>query len=260
MEVIIRKTPEECAAFASRIAQRFLCASKKPVLGLATGSTPLRLYKILIEKCHSGEISFKRCVSFNLDEYVGLARDHTQSYRYYMDTELFQHVDIQTSHTHVPDGMAADLRLECKNYEAAIAKAGGIGLQILGIGSNAHIGFNEPMCSLSSRTWIKILSRETIQANARFFASPEEVPTHCITMGIGTIMDASHCVVLALGENKSKAVVDMIEGPITASCPASMLQMHPRTTVIADEGAAERLQNKSHYAWVEKHKLDWQSY
>lgn len=260
MEIIIRKTPEECAEFAARIVEKFLCHTDRPVLGLATGSTPLCLYKKLIQKNSEKKISFRNCVTFNLDEYVGLAPDHVQSYRYYMDTELFQQVDIQIKNTHVPNGMAEDLRKECQSYEVAISRAGGIGLQILGIGSNAHIGFNEPMCSLSSRTWLKILSRETIRANARFFDSPEQVPRHCITMGIGTIMDARHCVVLAVGENKAEAVVKMIEGPVSSSCPASILQMHPWTTIIVDEAAAERLQNKSHYAWIEQNKLDWQQY
>ena len=260
MEIVLRKTPEECSEFAAKIVARFLCENEFPVLGLATGSTPLSLYKILIRKNKKKEISLRNCVTFNLDEYVGLASDHIQSYRYYMDTELFQQVDIPLENTHVPNGMAGDLREECQNYEAAISHAGGIGLQILGIGVNAHIGFNEPMCSLSSRTWLKILSRATIRENARFFNSPEEVPKHCITMGIGTIMEAKHCVILAVGESKSDAIVNMIEGPISSSCPASILQMHPRTTVIVDEAAAERLQNKFHYAWVEQNKLDWQQY
>jgi glucosamine-6-phosphate deaminase len=260
MEIIIRKTAEECAEFAAKIVENYLRINQRPVLGLATGSTPLRLYKILIQKNKEQAISFKKCVTFNLDEYVGLTSDHAQAYRHYMDTELFQHTDIQIENTHVPDGMAEDLRQECQRYETAIRNSGGIGLQILGIGSNAHIGFNEPMCSLSSRTWVKILSRETIRANARFFNSPEEVPKHCITMGIGTIMEAKHCIVLATGESKADAVVNMIEGPISANCPASILQMHPRTTIIVDEDAAKRLQNKSHYTWVEQNKLDWQQY
>ena len=260
MEIIIRETAEECAEFAARIVEKFLRENERPILGLATGSTPQRLYKILSQKHREKVISFRDCVTFNLDEYVGLTPDHVQSYRYYMNTEVFQHTDIQLENTHMPDGMAADLRQECQNYEAAIHSSGGIGLQILGIGSNAHIGFNEPMCSLSSRTWVKILSCVTIRANARFFNSPEEVPKHCITMGIGTIMEAKHCIVLANGETKAEAVVRMVEGPISANCPASILQMHPHTTVILDEAAAERLQNKSHYTWVEQNKLAWQQY
>jgi len=198
--------------------------------------------------------------TFNLDEYVGLPDDHAQSYHFYMRENLFRHVNIPPESTHVPEGCAKDLRLHCLEYEAAIRAAGGIDLQLLGIGSNGHIGFNEPTGSLSSRTWIKILSEKTLRDNAGHFRSPEEQPRHVVTMGIGTILEAGHCLVLACGAQKSSAVKAMIEGPVSSMCPASALQLHPRTTVIADAEAAARLDNLEHYRWIEEHKLDWQKY
>lgn len=177
-----------------------------------------------------------------------------------MDTELFNQIDIEPGRTRLPLGNAEDPRQECQNYEEAIKAAGGIDLQVLGLGSNGHIGFNEPTGSLNSRTWVKILSENTIKDNSVLFENPEEVPRHCITMGVGTIMEAAKILVLAFGHNKAKAVADMIEGPITAMCPASALQFHRRVIVILDEEAAARLDNVDHYRWIDSHKLPWQRY
>ncbi|MBU2512633.1 glucosamine-6-phosphate deaminase [bacterium] len=260
MEVIIRENADSCAEIAAKIVAKYLREKKSPVLGLATGSTPEKMYRKLISMNEKGEISFSHCTTFNLDEYVGLPPDHSQSYHRYMKQNLFDHIDIGMGSTHIPDGNAPDLRLECLNYEKAIKNEGGIDLQILGIGSNGHIGFNEPIGSLSSRTWIKILTQNTIKDNARFFDDDSQVPRHVITMGIGTILEAEHCLILACGKQKSMAVQAMIEGPITSQCPSSALQFHKRTTAVLDEDAACLLKLKSHYKWVEENHLDWQQY
>ncbi len=260
MEVIIRDNPEDCAQIVANVVARYLDNKDKPVLGLATGSTPERMYKKLIELNRAGRISFKKTTSFNLDEYVGLPPDHPQSYHAYMKEKLFDHIDIPFGNTNIPDGNAADLREECLQYEKRIRETGGIDLQVLGIGSNGHIGFNEPIGSLSSRTWIKILTRNTLRDNARFFEDESQVPRHVITMGIGTILEAEHCLILACGHHKSEAVQAMIEGPITSQCPASALQFHKRATAVLDVDAACLLRLKEHYRWVEENHLDWQRY
>lgn len=260
MEVIIRQTQQDCIDLASQIVVQYVQNKEKPVLGLATGSTPEQLYQKLISVHQQKLVSFFPCITFNLDEYVGLPAHHPQSYHTYMRKHFFNQVDIAIENTHIPNGMTPDLRQECRDYDAKIRQVGGIHLQILGIGANGHIGFNEPMSSLSSRTWVKILSQQTIADNARFFSTLDDVPRYAITMGIGTILEADHCLVLAFGEKKAQAVADMIEGPVAARCPASALQLHQRTTVIVDELAAGKLQYQSNYAWVEANKLDWQQY
>jgi glucosamine-6-phosphate deaminase len=260
MEVIIRPDVEKVSLLGARILAQTIEAKPDCVLGLATGRTPLRLYEELIRLHRESELDFSRVTTFNLDEYVGLPPDHSQSYHYYMQENFFRHVNIDPKKTLVPDGCAPDLRAHCVEYEAAIRAAGGIDVQLLGLGSNGHIGFNEPTGSLNSLTWIKILSEKTLHDNAAHFDRPDQQPRHVITMGIGTILRSGHCVVLACGAKKSNAVKGLIEGPVTAMCPASALQFHPRTTIIADEPAAARLDNREHYLWIEQHKLDWQQY
>jgi len=260
MEILIRPTPEEASLLAAQVVRNMLRRKPDATLGLATGRTPLRLYKELIRLHQEEELDFSHVTTFNLDEYVGLSTDHPASYRYFMDHELFQHINIHPERTHLPYGTAADLRAECLSYEKAIQHAGGIDLQVLGLGSNGHIGFNEPTGSLGSRTWIKILSQQTRADNADLFDHPDKVPHHCITMGIGTIMEARHCLLLAFGTRKARALAAMLEGPLTAMCPASALQMHPRVTVVADEAAAAALTQQDHYHWIEQQKLDWQQY
>lgn len=260
MEVLIRPDAEEASLVGARILASAIRAKPTCVLGLATGRTPLRLYAELIRMHREEKLDFSRVTTFNLDEYVGLSPVHSQSYHHYMRENFFRHVNIDLGRTHIPNGCAPDLRAHCVEYEAAIRAAGGIDVQLLGLGANGHIGFNEPTGSLNSPTWIKILSEKTLQDNAAHFTRPEEQPRHVITMGIGTILRSSHCIVLACGARKSQAVKGVIEGPVTAMCPGSALQLHPRTTIIVDEAAAARLDNREHYVWVEQHKLAWQQY
>ncbi|NLG01734.1 MAG: glucosamine-6-phosphate deaminase, partial [Lentisphaerae bacterium] len=218
------------------------------VLGLATGSTPLRLYQALIQACRDG-LDFSRVRTFNLDEYYGVAPDHPQSYRRFMNEHLFSHLNLKPANTHVPDGLARDVAAHCAAYEAEMRAAGGVDIQVLGIGSDGHIGFNEPGSSLASRTRLVALTPQTVSDNARFFATVDEVPRHAISMGIGTILEAKRCIMLGFGANKAKAVRAALEGGVSQFTPASALQMHPDTTVFLDEAAAADLQLKEYYRW-----------
>jgi glucosamine-6-phosphate deaminase len=254
MEVIIQPTAEKSTVIAARIIGRLIRNKPEAVLGLATGSTPLLLYKKLIEM----NLDWSGLTTFNLDEYVGVQPDHPQSYHAFMQDNLFRHVNLRPLATHVPDGMSTDLPLFCKNYEAEIRAAGGIDLQLLGIGTEGHIGFNEPSSSLASRTRIKTLTQQTRRDNARFFGSEEDVPFHVVTMGIGTIMEARVTLLMAFGENKAEAIANAVEGPITASNPASILQMHPEAIVCLDDAAASKLEQIDYYRWVFENKPGWQ--
>jgi glucosamine-6-phosphate deaminase len=258
MEVIIKPDPAAASQEAARIFQRQLAGKPTSVLGLATGSTPLGLYRELVERHRTGAIDFSHATTFNLDEYVGLSGTHPQSYRAFMEQNLFSHINLHSNRAFVPNGMAQDIPTHCAEYEDAIRRAGGIDLQLLGLGSDGHIGFNEPSSSLSSRTRLKTLTPQTIADNARFFGSPADVPRHVITMGVGAIMEAAHIVVLAIGRGKAHAVAAMVEGPIMADVPASILQMHRKCTLILDEAAAESLKRQDYYRWVYDHKPDWQ--
>jgi len=254
MEIIIQSTPETATAVAARIVGGLLREKPDAVLGLATGSTPMRLYGELAKM----KLDWTRVRTFNLDEYVGLRPDCAQSYHHYMWENLFQHTNILRENVHLPDGMAKDIPKACAWYEDQIRKAGGIDLQVLGIGTDGHIGFNEPTSSLASRTRIKTLTVRTRQDNARFFKNEAEVPQHVLTMGIGTVMEARQCLLLALGQNKAQAIAEAVEGPITSSNPASVLQMHPETKVCLDEPAASRLKRSDYYRWVYDNKPGWQ--
>ncbi len=258
MEVLIRENPDVGCALGAKIIAKVVREKPDAVLGLATGRTPLRLYQELIRLHREEGLDFSRVTTFNLDEYVGLPAAHDQSYRYFMDENLFRHINIDRRLTHVPNGTAADLHAECRDYERRIADAGGIDIQLLGLGRNGHIGFNEPTGSLRSRTWIKILSEQTLRDNSEVFGSLEAMPKHAITMGVGTILEARRCLLLAFGPAKVRAVEHMIEGPLAAICPGSALQMHPRATVILDENSAAGLRYADHYRWIDHHKLDWQ--
>jgi glucosamine-6-phosphate deaminase len=207
------------------------------VLGLATGSTPVGMYKKLIEKNRAGEIDFSAVTTVNLDEYYPIAPDNDQSYRYFMNENLFNHVNIDKTRTFVPDGMAADPAAACDAYEKIVASVGAADVQVLGIGQNGHIGFNEPDAALDVKTHVTGLTESTIKANARFFASEADVPTKALTMGIGTILNAKKIVILANGAAKHAAVAKMLEGKLDTSCPASMLNLHSDVTVICDEAA-----------------------
>jgi glucosamine-6-phosphate deaminase len=256
MEIIIQPNAESATAIATRIIAGLLRDKPNAVLGLATGSTPLLLYRALAQM----KLDWRRVRTFNLDEYVGLPKEHSQSYHHFMWENLFQHVNISSKNTHIPDGMTKDVAKFCAQYEKRIAAAGGIDLQVLGIGTDGHIGFNEPTSSLASRTRIKTLTPRTRKDNARFFGSADKVPHHVITMGLGTIMEARQCLMLAFGAKKARAVAATVEGPLTANVPASILQIHPSVKVFLDQGAAARLKRTAYYHWVFKNKPDWQTF
>lgn len=211
------------------------------VLGLATGSTPEGTYKQLVADYEAGKLDFSRVRTVNLDEYRGLPGSHPQSYRYFMDTHLFSHININKKNTFIPDGLAPE-KEECEEYEKRILSLGGIDLQLLGLGRNGHIGFNEPGASFIMETHPVKLTSSTIQANARLFNDPEEVPGRAVTMGIGTIMSAGKILLIVNGEDKAEALRKALYGPVTPSCPASILQDHPALTVIADEEAFREIQ------------------
>lgn len=227
---------------------------RKPacVLGLATGGTPLGAYRELIRRHREEGLDFSQATTFNLDEYVGLAPSHPQSYRHFMQANLFDHINIDPNRTHVPDGRALDFERACLLYEERIRACGGIDLQLLGIGTDGHIAFNEPGSSLGSRTRLKTLASETIRDNARFFGSEEAVPRLSVTMGVGTILEARRCVLVAIGAGKAQAIRDTVEGPITAQVTASALQLHRDVIVIVDEAAAGLLARRGYYSEVEQ--------
>lgn len=259
MEIIIKENAGAGCTSAARVVARLVREKPNAVIGLATGSTPLPLYAELIRMYKEEGLDFSSVTTFNLDEYIGLPADHEQSYRRFMNENLFNHINIKMENTHVPDGMAEDVPATCAAYEQAIVAAGGIDLQVLGIGSDGHVGFNEPTSSFASRTRIKTLTQQTVADNARFFDGDEsKVPHHCITMGIGTIMDARMNLVLAFGANKFEAVAATIEGPVAAIMPASILQHHSAAKVFIDEAAAAGLKLADYYRWVYNGKPDWQ--
>lgn len=254
MEIIIQPTAEAVTALAARLLGKVICEKPAAVLGLATGGTMEPLYRELVAM----KLDWNKLTTFNLDEYVGISPLHPQSYHSYMWDKLFQHVNISIKSVHIPDGLAKDVRSACEHYEQKINAAGGIDLQLLGIGTSGHIGFNEPTSSLASRTRLKTLTPQTRRDNARFFETEASVPFHVITMGIGTILESRHCVLVAFGEKKARAIAEAVEGPITAMNPASALQWHPKVTVLLDEPAASELKMKEYYHWVYDHKPDWQ--
>lgn len=251
MRVIIEDNPQLAAVRAAQWIEGLVRRKPNCVLGLATGSTPLGIYQELIRSHQEDGLNFSDVKTFNLDEYVGLPPSHPQSYRYFMDTNLFQGLNIPREQTHVPDGRALDFLTYCEHYEQRIAAAGGIDLQLLGIGSDGHIAFNEPGSSLGSRTRVKTLNQETIRDNARFFGGIENVPKLAITMGVGTILDARQCLLVAFGKSKANAIAQTIEGPVSAQVTASALQLHRDVIVILDEEAASELQRREYYAEVE---------
>lgn len=241
MNILKFRNEEDFAQTGANLIVSLLQSNPKAVLGLATGSSPLGVYAKLVEMYRKGIVSFSKATSFNLDEYVGLPVEHPQSYRSFMNEHLFNHIDIDLARTYVPDGNAADLAAACLAYDQRLDNYGPVDLQILGIGSNGHIGFNEPDASLTSGTHVVDLLEETLEANARFFNSLEDVPRQAVTMGIGGILKARQIVLLVRGEEKAEAVKNALEGPITTQCPASLLQSHPNVVVLLDEGAAKWL-------------------
>ena len=259
MEVVIADE-YTLAELAADAIERLLRTEASPILGLATGSSPLRIYDELTTRHKNEGLSFARAQAFMLDEYVGIADDHPQRYRNVIDTEIATRVDFAEGAVHGPDGSADDLAAASADYERKIAEAGGIDLQILGIGSDGHIAFNEPGSSLASRTRVKSLTHQTRVDNARFFdGDVEQVPKLCLTQGLGTIMEARHLVLVATGGNKAEAVHQMVEGPISAMWPATVLQMHPHVTVMLDDAAASRLQLGDYYRHAYENKPEWQN-
>ncbi len=258
MEIIIQPTAEAASAVAGRILSRLLREKPNAVLGLAAGNTASLLYRELVRRHRQGQLDFSKIKTFNLDEYVGLPPQHPQSYHTFMWENLFRHVNVARKNVHIPDGLAQDIPAFCARYEERIRAAGGIDLQVLGVGTEGHIGFNEPTSSLASRTRIKTLTAQTLKDNARFFGGEKKVPCHVITMGIGTILEARQLLVLAFGAKKARAVAGAVEGPVTAMNPASALQLHPVVKVCLDAPAASRLEKADYYRWVYDHKPDWQ--
>lgn len=237
MNIYTFKTDEGFVNTAAGIIAGLVNTKPRAKLGLATGSTPVGLYGKLIEMHKEGLVSFSRVTSYNLDEYVGLPENHKESYRTFMNEKFFNHVDINMEQTHVPNGNAEDLEAECRRYDLMLEENGPVDLQLLGIGHNGHIGFNEPEDSLTPGTHVAPLQDKTREANARFFNSIDEVPTHAITMGIASIMKARQILLLIRGEDKAEIAREALTGPITTSCPASLLQAHPNVTVLLDAGA-----------------------
>ena len=259
MEVVIADE-YTLAELAADAIERLLRTEASPILGLATGSSPLRIYDELTTRYKNEGLSFARAQAFMLDEYVGIADDHPQRYRNVIDTEIATRVDFAEGAVHGPDGSADDLAAASADYERKIVGAGGIDLQILGIGTDGHVAFNEPGSSLASRTRVKSLTQQTRMDNARFFdGDVEQVPKLCLTQGMGTIMEAKHLVLVATGGNKAEAVHQMIEGPISAMWPATVLQMHQHVTVLLDEAAASRLQLGDYYRHAYENKPEWQN-
>ena len=258
MEVLIFDNEADVSSYAARIFSKLMRRKPDAVLGFATGSTPEPMYAEMRRQHTEESLDFGRVTTFNLDEYVGLAADDRNSYHYYMWKVLFDHVNVRSDRINIPDGMSNDVPATCDDYEKRIQAAGGIDLQVLGVGGDGHIGFNEPTSSLASRTRIRTLTQKTREDNARFFGAVSDVPRHCITMGIGTIMDAREIVLLAFGERKANAIRQVVEGPISAMCPATVLQLHAKATVLIDKGAASRLRLKEYYKEVAANKPDWQ--
>jgi glucosamine-6-phosphate deaminase len=252
MRVMICKDYDEISREAAKIMAKQIRAKPNSIMGFATGSTPVGTYKELIRMHKDKGLDFSKLTTFNLDEYYGLGPDHPQSYHYFMFDNLFKHVNIDPKRVHIPDGRAKDVRAFCERYEEEISKAGGIDLQILGIGRDGHIAFNEPGSSLAARTQLVALAEETIEDNARFFDKKGDVPRFALSMGCGTIMGAKKLLLLANGQGKADAVAALIEGPITSQITASILQMHPDSTVIIDEAAAAKLRRKEYYIHTDR--------
>jgi glucosamine-6-phosphate deaminase len=260
VEVIIRPSAEVAAELVARIIARELRANPDLVLGLATGRTMEGVYAWLVRLHREEGLDFSLCRTFNLDEYVSLAGRDTHSYRHYMDHHLFSKVNIDRRNTHLPDGTARDLEAECLNYERLIARFGGINLQLLGIGRSGHLGFNEPLSALRSRTRVKALAPATMAQNAPLFRDSGQMPHRAITMGVGTILECQRCLLLATGTEKAEIVAKAVEGPITSMISATALQWHPRCTVVVDEEAGHQLQGSDYYRWIFANEPEWEPF
>ena len=259
MEVVITADEPAAATVVAGVVARVLATRAAPVLGLATGSSPLGAYRVLVEQVRAGRASFAGASAVLLDEYVGPPPDHPEGYRAFVRRHLTDLVDLPAARLYGPDVWSGDLPAACAAYDRLLAEVGGVDVQLLGIGSDGHLGFNEPGSSLRSRTRVKTLTSRTRADNARFFAGPDEVPRHVVTQGLGTIGEARHLVLVACGAAKAEPVAAAVEGPLTASCPASVLQLHPHATVVVDEAAAARLRHADYYREAYAGKPDWQT-
>jgi glucosamine-6-phosphate deaminase len=258
MEVVIRPDAAQAANLAARLIAARLKSKPDLVLGLATGRTMERVYDVLVRMCEAGDLDFSGCRTFNLDEYIGLAPDDPHSYRHYMNQHLFDRVPVDLANTHVPNGVAADLKAEAARYEDRIRAVGGIGLQLLGLGEAGHIGFNEPLSALMSRTRDKTLTPTTRHQNAGMFGGdPQRVPPRALTMGVGTILDAGELLLLVTGAAKADILARAVEGPITAMISASAIQLHANCKVIVDEAAAAKLEGRAYYEWIFAQEPEW---
>ncbi|NOY42341.1 MAG: glucosamine-6-phosphate deaminase [Planctomycetes bacterium] len=256
MEVVIKSDYEEMCRAAAHVVADILNTKPDAVLGLATGSTPLGVYKELVRLHQEEGIDFSQVTTFNLDEYVGLSINDSQSYHHFMHENFFKHVNIPVQNIYIPSGTTRNYQAFCQWYEHRIEECGGIDVQILGIGTDGHIAFNEPTSSLSSRTRLKTLEKQTINDNARFFENRDDVPIYAITMGVGTILEAKQIVLLASGKSKATVVAASVEGPVTSMITASALQMHPSTLFFVDEEAGSELKMREYYDWVQEKKPD----
>jgi len=260
MEVIIRDSKEAAVSLTAGIIARALCKRPNLVLGLATGRTMEAVYDLLGEMYEDDGLDFSLARTFNLDEYIGLPPEDPDSYRFYMNKHLFDRVNIDRRNTHLPNGMADDVDEECRAYEACIQDCGGIDLQLLGIGRSGHIGFNEPLSAMRSRTRPKALSPDTIKQNAPLMRSDHPTPKRAITMGVGTILESRRCILLATGPEKAEIVAKAVEGPVTSMISASALQLHAHCTVIVDQAAAGKLRHREYYRWIFQNEPEWQEY
>jgi glucosamine-6-phosphate deaminase len=260
MEIVILPTPAEVGRLAARKIAQVIARKPTAVVGLATGSSPLAIYAELAAQVEAGTLDAHQVRGVALDEYVGIPADHPESYLSVLTRQVTRPLGLDPGNVFVPDGRADDIPAACAAYEATIRHLGGVDIQILGIGANGHIGFNEPTSSFASRTRIKTLAPQTREDNARFFAGPDDVPTHCLTQGLGTIMDARELVLVAQGEAKAEAIAGMVEGPVSSMCPGSILQFHEHAYVVIDEAAASRLTLGDYYKHTYANKPDWQRY
>ena len=258
-EIVIVDSAGSAGEVTADAVQRLVAEREDAVLGLATGSTPVPLYRALERRVAAGRLDLSQLRGFALDEYVGLPEGHDESYASVIRREVVEPLRLDASSVHVPDGRPQQIETAGARYEAQLREAGGIDLQILGLGTDGHIGFNEPGSSFASLTRVKTLTEQTRRDNARFFASADEVPLHCITQGVGTILRARHLLLLAFGEGKAEALAAAVEGPLTASVPGSAIQLHARVTVVVDEAAASRLARADYYRYAWANKPSWQA-
>jgi glucosamine-6-phosphate deaminase len=260
MQVILLETKEKAVELTARVIADQLRRKPSSVLGLATGRTMEAVYARLARMCREDGLDFSLTVTFNLDEYVGLPTAHENSYRYYMNHHLFSKVNIDPRNTHLPDGMAADPEAAGAAYDALIKDVGGIDLQLLSVGASGHIGFNEPLSAMFSRTRVKALTPKTVEQNSPLFRNPEDMPRLAITMGVGTILEAERCLMLVTGSSKAEVLAKAVEGPVTSMISATALQLHANCTVVVDERAGSLLGQQEYYRWIFENDPQWAAY